>query len=263
MIPVISSYGIHHYDTAFTASEISYDFGSELYGLSSAIHEAFSIIEQVCALTFVHRVPQNDEPRIEFGDEPRPGAFGEADLYVTDDLSVITGGHIALDAASLSILTYEQQVTIILHEIEHVGTGARDYPPAGPDQTIMHYGIFSQARGWMEAADIALFQAKYGASDDDNIIWGGPGTGEIMGGGGADTIYGNEGIDVLFGNTDTDWLHGGKGDDYIHGGQGNDTLWGGAGADTLIGGVGDDVIYYDQFDTVVSDAGDLLIYIGG
>ena len=98
--------------------------------------------------------------------------------------------------------------------------------------------------------DTATLEAmSQGATEDDDVLIGGPGPNTIDGLGGDDTIYGFDGDDTLFGG-----LH----EDVLDGGDGNDILDGGFGVDKLFGGLGNDVYLFGRLSGIdtVTDVDD-------
>lgn len=88
---------------------------------------------------------------------------------------------------------------------------------------------------------------------------------------GNDLLVGLQGDDILDGGPGDDVLQGGDGDDILLGGDGNDILFGeagndylagGAGYDLLFGGEGNDTYVFDEEDTVLDQAGDVIIAFG-
>lgn len=111
--------------------------------------------------------------------------------------------------------------------------------------TVSDYAALTEGVGWLGVdGDDTL-----GATDFDDVGYGGRGgdrlimrSGDDVAGGGAgrDTIKGGDGADRLGGETGADRLIGGAGKDTANGGAGKDTLKGNAGADRLNGDGGAD-----------------------
>jgi len=66
-------------------------------------------------------------------------------------------------------------------------------------------------------------------SEDDDVIFAGPGNDSVHGDAGSDLICGGPGNDALFGARGDDEIHGGPGDDWLFGAPGDDRLFGGPG----------------------------------
>ena len=79
-----------------------------------------------------------------------------------------------------------------------------------------------------------------GAGND--VVLGGSGDDVIGGGAGRNILRGGSGNDVVSGGADRDFLLGDTGADALYGHGGNDRLWGDEGNDTLSGGDGDDIL---------------------
>jgi hypothetical protein len=79
-------------------------------------------------------------------------------------------------------------------------------------------------------------------TEDDDVIFGGPGNDVLIGLGGNDHLFGGRGNDGLRGDSGNDHLDGGKGNDFIVGGSGNDRADGGAGNDRIYGEGGNDLL---------------------
>ncbi|MEM6903103.1 MAG: calcium-binding protein [Pseudomonadota bacterium] len=277
-------YGLHHYDMVWDTSHIRFVIDPALEVWRPLIADILVELEQLIAIDMTIGPAIDDEPRIEFrpleqtGAPSLDGVLGYAELYVTDDFTIITGGRVGL-------LDQWQDADfarwILRHEVMHVLGGTRDYSTLdninpnpeernpGPVQTVMSYDHAGGGPGF-GAADVMWLQTLFGPSPDDDVIHGLAGTGSISGGLGDDLIYGNQGQDwlygnqgedILFGGQGDDWIHGGQGDDRLIGGRGNDRLIGGKGDDTLIGGLGQDTIIAQYNDVVVSTADDLVLFV--
>ena len=82
------------------------------------------------------------------------------------------------------------------------------------------------------------------ASDDSDLIVGGPDQDRLIGSPHSDTIYGEGGNDLISGRRGDDNLYGGPGNDRIAGSHGNNRISGGTGDDRLSGSADADTFIF-------------------
>lgn len=137
--------------------------------------------------------------------------------------------------------------------------GAEGGAPLDPNPADLRHDDLNP--GQANADPIAGQTILAAASDDGELLEGGPGPDFLLGAAGDDTLYGGtqalaaeqaaltaldedlSGPQLLGASDHNDLLSGDAGDDALYGGAGGDYLIGGAGRDSLEGGTGDDRIF--------------------
>ncbi|MBR0651508.1 calcium-binding protein [Roseomonas terrae] len=107
---------------------------------------------------------------------------------------------------------------------------------------------------------ISLVGQTPSVTDGSSTIDGGAGNDRISASEAGDSILGGAGEDTIVAEGGADTILGGIGGDSILGGAGNDSIIGGSGGDTLSGGPGADRFVYDDGDSGVIKAGQLVAY---
>lgn len=231
------------------------------------IREGFRLWESVANVTFTERAPGSATTMVVVRLDELKGAFGyqaefsALSVVVTDATPAGDIGRIAYVGLEQEAIPSFDPVRVAAHEIGHA-LGFLDDPAADPALTLYSY-VGSSARR-LGSRDIEEIQSRFGASNRDDTILHGEGSGRVLGGAGNDTIngegghdliYGNQGSDILSGDSGDDTLFGGQSEDKLLGGSGMDCLYGNLGADTLDGGDGNDSLFGGQGDDRLQGGG--------